>query len=76
MAATSHIGDNIELALKKLSISDTHDSEQRAGNLPAIAGLQDVVESLRELIGARVALCRVHVPARRQLMLPTYGVAV
>ena len=59
----SHSHNSIERALDRLSINDAHDGKHRVDNLPVVAGLQDVVESLRELIGAQVALCRVH--ARR-----------
>ena len=53
---TPQSGETIERALDRLSLSDAQfqsDAGQPRG-VPEVAGLQDVVESLRELIGACV----------------------
>lgn len=61
----SHPHDSIQRALDRLSINDAHDGKHCIDNLSVVAGLQDVVESLRELIGAQVTLCRVHDASQR-----------
>lgn len=53
---TLQSGETIERALDRLSLSDAQ-VQSDAGqppDVPEVAGLQDVIESLRELIGACV----------------------